>query len=128
MRPPARRPDRELVPKQTRDLFVQRGVLRVSEPVKVASPPPRDEIDPDVDCRRDTTDDRQREAVEMSPFDPRDRRCRDVYPRAQVRLAPPTFDPNAPHCWAEPLIVHGTQSRDRRLLAAYRLAQGRSCA
>ena len=76
----------EQLAEPARDQFVQRRVSSVQQAVQVTRPPPRHEVDANVELARNLLDRRDRQRANVSSFDPADRGVRDPRAGTEFRL------------------------------------------
>ena len=94
------------VAEEAGELLVHRAVTGVEESIELAAAPPGQEHDPDIEGGRRPPQRVEREAPDVTAFDPRDGRSMDPCPRGHVLLTERASDANGTHRAAESLIVH----------------------
>jgi hypothetical protein len=77
--------------------LVQQRMGSVDEPVEIATPPSRDEVDADLKDIRDLADRPDPDVIDVAAFDPRDGRVRDSGQGGDIGLAPTVCLPDAPN-------------------------------
>ncbi len=88
------------------DCLVQRGVAGTEQAVELASAPPGNHVNPDVERRSHPSQCLHGHLVEMSTLDQRDHPSRDPGRSGHILLAPAATDTNGPKRRANPLIFH----------------------
>ena len=102
-------PARELRGEHRRDDLVERGVARVEQSIEITGPPPRMQLEPDVQRRRHRADRVEGERARVAAFDARDRRCRHARPLGEIALPPTTLESDRTHRRSEPDVLHGVR-------------------
>jgi hypothetical protein len=95
----------------------------IDQPVQIATPPPRYELDADLESARDRTDRPDPDLLDLAVLDARDRRIRDPGSGGDIGLTPSVGLPDAPHGSAKAGIQHASiVARDAYLpaIAAWR--------
>jgi hypothetical protein len=78
----------------------------VQHSIEIAAPPSRQELESNVEDRRDGSDCPQREGVEVTALDPRDRCARHLRGHGDILLPQLALDPSRPKRGAYTLVIH----------------------
>ena len=78
----------------------------IEEPIEVTGSPASEQLDANIERRRDAPDGLERQVIEMPALEPRDRGGREARALGQIELAPAALDSNRANDRPETLIVH----------------------
>jgi hypothetical protein len=78
----------------------------VEQPIEIAGPPSRYEVDPDLERRGDRPNGVDGLRADVASFEPRDERRRHPGSRRQVGLPPVAAVTDLPDGCPQPLVVH----------------------
>lgn len=95
------------------ELIVHLGVTRGEQPVELATPPARSDVQQDPKDAADRAKGRESDPVQLSTLDPRHHRLRDVGSTRDVGLGQARPDTNHPECATDAEVIHPARMTGR---------------
>jgi hypothetical protein len=111
------------VPQPTDERLDQVRMRLVEQPIQSLPVPANPHVKRCTKCLGRSADRRHRDAIQLPPFDARDRRPRDSYAPREVDLAPAPFEAQRTDRVAEPDRIHDREHDAGRSPGAYRVSR-----